>query len=168
MKINRFNEFIVEKVYLSKTIFNKYNLIVDPNSKVGYFNLDVRGFGDLKVEIQKYGSDEDNMFIIREPNVKLTSDLGEVNIFKNIATDLIYILNKNKLDYTFKLVEVKSERNMGLYGLIKCDKDITIEGLERLSQSTKIINAKVTDKEEVDKLVYKTASGGISSEKFEK
>lgn len=167
MKIDKFNEFILEKVYLKKTIFNSYELIVDPVSKVGYFNLSVRGYGDLKIEIQKYGSDEDSAFILREPNTKLDIGLGEVNTFKNILTDLVYILNKNKLDYTFKLLEVKRERNMGFYGLIECDKNIGIEELERISQTTKIVNAKVTDKEEIDRMIYKTTGGGISSEKTE-
>lgn len=151
-KIDRFKEFILEKVYLSKTIFNKYNLIVDPISKVGHFNLGVRGFGEVKLEIEKYGK-EGNTFIIRNPNIKIDN---EVNIFKNIIKDLIYVLNKNRLDHTFNLVDVKSERNLNVYAIIESEKILSIEDLERISQTTKIVNAKVTDKEGLDKLIYKT------------
>lgn len=151
-KIDRFKEFILEKVYLSKTIFNKYNLIVDPISKVGHFNLVVRGFGEVKLEIEKYGK-EGNAFIIRNPNIKIDN---EVNIFKNIINDLIYVLNKNRLDHTFNLVDVKSERNLNVYAIIESEKSLSIEDLERISQTTKIVNAKVTDKESLDKLIYKT------------
>jgi|AntRauTorckE6833_2_1112554.scaffolds.fasta_scaffold00413_9 hypothetical protein len=160
-RIERFGDFILEKVYLYKTIFSKYNLIVDPLSKVGHFNLDVRGFGDVKLEIEKYGKDG-NIFIIRNPNINIDDEL---NIFKNIINDIIYILNKNRLDYKFNLIEVKKETQLDIYALIECDMDINIGELEKISQTTKIVNAKVTDKEDLDKLVYKTSGGGVSSYK---
>lgn len=150
-RVKRFEDFLLEKVYLSKTIFSKYNLIVDPISKVGYIDLEVRGFGEIKIEMEKYGNINENVFILRSPNVQL-----DINLFKNIINDIIYVFNKNKLNYKFNLLEVKSEKSLNPYALIESNKRLKIEELERISQTTKITNAKITDQEDLDKLVYKT------------
>lgn len=154
--IKKYSEFILEKVYLSKTIFNSYSLIVDPFSGVGIFDLNIRDIGDFKMEIQSYGSPEDQQFIIRIPTELSVSPDGE-KIFKNMIEDIIYILNKNRLGFNFSLIDIDRERNLdNLHSIIEVDKVMSIEDLERVAQTTKITNAKVVDTGNLDKMIYQT------------
>jgi len=158
-KINNYKGFLTinEKVYLSNTIFKKYSLIVDPYSGVGQFRLDLRGgYNDIEMEVQMYGKIEDKQLIMRLPS-KLSHLPEKLRIFKSILKDITYIFNKNQLGYEFTLDEIKTERPpLGEYTLLNINKELSIEDFERLAQTTKIMNAKIKDIGDFDKLIYKT------------
>jgi len=160
-RIHKYSDFILEKVYLSNTIFKEYNLLVDPYSGVGTFNLELKGgYRDMQMEIQTYGSKTDNEFILRIPS-KLSPLPEKDGIFKTIIKDILFILNKNKLGLNFSLVKVDKERQLDLYAIVKSNENISIEDLERISQTTKIVNSKIIDTDDFDKLIYKTNESNL-------
>ena len=158
-RIINYSEFLLEKVYLSNTIFKKYQLMVDPYSNVGQFNFDLRGgYNDIEMELQTYGDDEDKQIIFRIPT-KLSHLPEKETIFKSIVNDTIYILNKNKLGYKFSINKFGKERSpLNEYVIIDINKEMSMLDLERLSQTTKIVNSKVKDIGDFDKMIYQTTN----------
>lgn len=156
-KIYKYSDFLLEKVYLSNTIFKKYSLLVDPYSGVGQFKLDLRGgYNDIEMEIQSYGRTNDNQFILRLPT-KLSHLPEKSEIFKVIIKDILHILNKNLLGYTFTLNKIAVDREpLGEYAIIETDKTLSMDDLERISQTTKITNSKIKDVGDFDKMIFQT------------
>jgi hypothetical protein len=145
MKIQRFSEFITEKVYLSKTLFKSYQLIVDPYSKVGKFIITLNNDVEINLELEMYGTREDKELIIRYPNIP-------VDNFKDIVDNILYILNKNQLNISFKINEIEDN-----YITIKSNVEIDISDVERIAQTTKIINSKIKDIGNYDELIYQVS-----------
>lgn len=160
MMLKKFNNFILEKVYLFKTMFDSYDMIIDKYSKTGFIKVEIEGV-EYKIEIESYGKLSDNLFIFRNPSEIAILD-NSLDIFTQIMNDVLYILNKNQLDYKFILEYVGKERGMTYeYALIKCihpkeDSNCTIEDLERVSLTTKIMTKKIKDVGNLDKLIYQT------------
>ena len=157
-KLCNFKNFqlIMEKVYLFKTIFTNYELIVDTFSEVGVFNLKLKEGSEVKLEVQIYGKEEDKEIIIK------TANKMEMELFKTIINDIVYILNKNKFKYKFTIKEISKERRINNpYAILSFNKEMTINDLERIAQTTKIINPKVKksgedDIDDFDDRIYKT------------
>ncbi|CAG7580404.1 MAG: hypothetical protein SLAVMIC_00398 [uncultured marine phage] len=158
-RIQKYSSFISlnEKVYLSNTIFNKYNLLVDPYSGVGHFNLDLKGgYHNIEMEIQSYGNLEDKQLIMRMPS-KLSHLPERMSIFETVIKDVLHILNKNQLGFRFTINKIDKERGpLGEYAIIDLDQKMKMEDLERIAQMTKIVNSKVKDIGDFDKVIYKT------------
>ena len=148
-------QYITEKVYLFKTLFEDYELIVDTYSNVGLFKLTLKNGEEYRFETQHYGDKDDKFIIIKSPNVI------EYDLFNNIVKDITYILNKNQLGYKFKIEDIKEHKHINTHAILSFNKDMTINDLERIAQTTKIINPKVKkpykdDNDDLDDIIFKT------------
>lgn len=155
MHIQKFNQYINETVYLFKTMFDSYEFIVNNQSKNGEFIVGIEG-QKFTVPVQLYGPPKDKQFIFRQPSEISAMDGGEM-IFEGMMHDILYILNKNQLDYVFTLEEVTIEKGLTTYhAIVNVNKEMTISDLERVTTTTKIINPKVKDTGDFDKMIYQT------------
>jgi len=155
MHIQRYNQHINEIVYLFKTMFDSYKFMVNNTSSNGDFIVGIEG-KEYTIPVQLYGLPTDKQFIFRQPSEISVMESGDV-IFESIIQDVLYILNKNKLGYKFKLVEVGLERGLSIHhAIISVNKDTTIFDLERITTTTKIVNPKIKDIGDFDNLIYRT------------
>ena len=153
--IKNYNQYINETVYLFKTMFDDYKLIVNNFSDNGEFIVEIEG-SEYKLGIQMYGNIKDKQFILREPSELSVMDDSK-DIFEMIINDIVYILNKNQLGYKFVLSEIVDEKSIPHYdAIITVDKEMSISDLERIATTTKIINPKVKDTGDFDKMIYQT------------
>lgn len=144
-----------ESVYLFKTMFNSYDFIVNKESKNGEFIVRIED-SILKIPVQLYGEDEEMEFIFREPSELANMDDNDI-LFEQIITDVLYILNKNNLSFKFNIKTIEKEYGMDFHhAIIKVNKKCSIEDLERLVTTTKIMSKKVKDIGDIDKLIYLT------------
>lgn len=155
MHIQKYNQHINETVYLFKTMFDSYEFIVNNMSKNGEFIVGVEG-NKYTIPVQSYGLPKDKKFIFRQPSEISVMEEGHL-IFEGMMHDVIYILNKNQLGYVFTLEEVDIEKGLTTYhAIVNVNKECSISDLERISTTTKIVNPKVKDTGDFDKMIYQT------------
>jgi len=155
MNLKNYTEYITEVVYLFKTMFDSYKFIVNTISNNGEFIIGIEG-KEYPVAVQLYGIPKDKQFIFREPS-EITIMEDDKSIFEMIMNDIVYILNKNQLGYKFKLDTIDKERGLTHYhAIVSVDKETSIKDLERIATTTKIINPKVKDTGDFDKMIYQT------------
>jgi hypothetical protein len=155
MKLRKYTEYITEVVYLFKTMFDSYEFIINNMSKNGEFVVGIEG-QEYKVPVESYGLAKDKEFIFRQPSEISVMSEGR-DIFEMIMNDIIYILNKNQLGYKFQLKEIEKEQGITFYhAIVSVDKETSISDLERIATTTKIVNPKVKDTGDFDKMIYQT------------
>lgn len=155
MSIRSYSEYITEVVYLFKTMFDSYEFIVNNMSRNGEFIVGIEGQKYI-IPVQLYGLPKDKQFIFRQPSEISAMEDGEM-IFESIMHDVLYILNKNKFGYKFKLEEIDVEKGLTTYhAIVNVDRETTISDLERITTTTKIVNPKVKDTGDFDKMIYQT------------
>jgi len=155
MHIKKYAQHINEVVYLTKTMFDSYEFIVNNLSENGEFIVGVEG-DKFSIPVQLYGLPKDKQFIFRQPSEISVMEDGEV-IFEAMMQDVVYILNKNQLKYKFTLDEIDIERGLTTYhAIVSVDKPTSISNLERIATTTKIVNPKVKDTGDFDKMIYQT------------
>ena len=155
MNIKNYFEYITEVVYLFKTMFDSYEFRINNESKNGEFVVGIEG-NEYKLEVQLYGLPKEQKFIFREPT-EISVMEGNDDIFQMIMNDIVYILNKNQLGYKFQLDEIERERGITfLHATVSSDRETTISDLERIATTTKIVNPKVKDTGDFDKMIYQT------------
>lgn len=154
-RLQNYTQFLNETVYLFKTIFSSYEFVVDNISENGEFTV---GIEDevYKVPVQLYGLKEDKEFIFRQPSELSKLEEGGA-LFEAIISDIIYILNKNQLGFEFTLSDITKERGASSYhAIISTGEEMNISDLERIVTTTKIVNPKVKDTGDYDKMIYQT------------
>lgn len=155
MRIHKYNQHINETVYLFKTMFDSYEFIVNNMSNNGEFIVGIEG-QKFVIPVQLYGQPKDKQFIFRQPSEISAMDGGDM-IFEGVMHDVLYILNRNQLNYKFTLEEVDIERGLTTYhAIVSVDRETTISDLERIATTTKIVNPKVKDTGDFDKMIFQT------------
>lgn len=147
MKIIKYKQF--ESVYLFNTSIEDYKVIGD-----GYGNLrmllDLKGSKKLEFSVVHYG-DKNTEYRFQQN----TGDVLNEDELIQVAKDLIYIFNKNRLGYEMSLEKLHFDSHITPYYIVKVEPAIDAEKFERVWNTTKMINAKVKDMD-LDKLAYLT------------
>jgi hypothetical protein len=135
------NYKMFESIYIGKIGLKNYQFVYDPSNTTGQFNLTSKDGEDFTIEFKSNGKPEKNgsfnSFRIFSPGNK------DFDI-KELVNKIVYILNKNRLEYKFKTDNIVSPKyGLQPYGIITSDKPIKMEDMEKLVASTKQINNKV-------------------------
>lgn len=159
--IKRFKDFILnEKVYLAKTPFSDYKFVFDKYSDIGYFDVTHKDFGEMKIEVEMFDK-EDFIFRIPEEIKNLDKDFQR-QLFKETIENIIYILNKNELKHIFYVKKYDFSKYVEPYAII-VGSIRSLSELEKVTQITKIINPKIKDIKDDDKLIYQVKESFIDS-----
>ena len=153
MYISKYNKFINEIVYLGKTPFSSYSFVSDRESNYGTLDLIMNDGEELKINIEAYGSKKPTSkeFMIDTNHISYREDLNEIIEY------IIKILNKNQLGFIFNAESQKTSKySTQVFYLMNVNKVIHITELEQIINSTKVINKKVKDIDDWDKLIYQT------------
>ena len=151
--IHKYGKFINEAVYLGKTPFNSYSFISDRNSNYGTLNIIMNDGEELVINIETLGSTSgiSDTFMINTAHISHRSDLGE------IVETIIKIMNKNQLGYKFSVEKISpSKYSKQIQYKLNTQKPINIKQLEQIFNTTKVVNKKVKDIDDWDKLIYQT------------
>jgi hypothetical protein len=132
---------IFEAIYIGKIGLKSYQFVYDSSTTTGQFILSSKSGEDYIIEFKSNGKPNKdgsfNTFRIFSPSNK---DFD----MKELTEKIVYILNKNRLGYKFKIDSInKPKYGLQPYGLISVDKSIEMVNLEKLVASTKTINNKV-------------------------
>jgi|VirMetMinimDraft_7_1064189.scaffolds.fasta_scaffold07837_6 hypothetical protein len=132
---------IFEAIYSSIIGVSEYNLVYDPTTQSAWFKFTSTTNETYEMEIKSNGIHKDGR--VREMRVFSPNNF-KFN-FDNLSEKFLYIANKNKLGYKFKLHSVEYPK-YGLlpYGIVTMDPILnSMEDLERIFASTKTVNKKV-------------------------
>lgn len=150
--IKRFEEFINETVYIGLIGLKDYSM---KSFRPSHAIAELTYFDDRKISllVQVYGKAEDKELIVKKYDSSFDVDEDS---FRYSIEKLVYILNKNQLKDYFKISSIFFDKHLEPYAILKSDNIMSIERLEQLMMSTKIINPKIKDTKDLDKLIYQT------------
>ena len=140
MIVHNFREYLKEAVYVGKIGLESYKFIYDTFSMSAFFELETKESGNVKVELKGDGEIFEEGF----DTFRIFSPENIPFAIKDISEKVVYILNKNRLGYKFTLKSVvKPKYGLQPYSLLTCDSKLKMESFEKLTSSTKQVNAKV-------------------------
>ena len=143
---------LFEAIYIGKIGLKDYQFVYSPNTSSGHFHLTSSDGDQFEVEVRSNGKPDKNggfnSFRIFSPS-NMDFDI------KELVKKMVFILNKNRLDYKFKIDNIeKPKYGLQPYGLISSDKHIKMPDLEKLVHSTKKINNMVKKGGDFDQFTF--------------
>lgn len=132
---------IFEKVYVGKIDLTSYAFIYDRNTDSGYFELEPKGGESFKIEVKSNGRPEKNT-ATKFTELRFFSPSDDS--FDKLSKKMIYILNKNRLGYKFKVKSVEKPRyGLKPFAIVSVNPSIEMLDLDKIISSTKQTNSKV-------------------------
>lgn len=146
-----------EIVYLFKTGFKDYSFIAQRIAQNGLghgqFDINLKDLNTISLLCQNTGKLDDMKFKITAMHASFEIDEDD---FNNIVRDLIYVLNKNMLGYSFSITKISFDQFLEKSAYFTCNKVCTMSDMEALVQSTKIANKKIKTTGDLDHIIFQT------------
>jgi len=143
---------LFESIYIGKIGLKDYQFIYSSSKSSGNFHLTGKSGDNYNIEVRSNGKPENGG---KYKSFRIFSPSNDKFDIKELVEKIVFILNKNRLDYEFTIDNIVSPKyKLQPYGLISVDNPIKMVDLEKLVASTKQFNNKVKKGGDFDQFTF--------------